>query len=122
MFINNAWAVSTPVMGNSSSLGMTLVQLALFLLIFYFLLIRPQQKRMKQHQDLVASLKVGDKVLTNGGIYGKVVKLFENDLVVEIAPNVEITVARAAVSGLAEPEVKKTSAPKTASKSKRTKK
>ncbi len=121
MFISDAWAATAPVM-EGGSLGATLVQLALILLIFYFLLIRPQQKRIKQHQDLVESLKVGDRVLTNGGIYGKVVKLSGNDLMVEIAPSVEIVVARAAVSGLAEPDVEKSSAPKTAAKSKRTKK
>ncbi len=73
----------------------TLTFLFLMFAIFYFLLIRPQQKRVKAHQALLSELKKGDRVITSGGIIGSVVK-FEGDeiVVVEIAPNVRVRVAR----------------------------
>jgi preprotein translocase subunit YajC len=100
MFINNAFAAAEPVVNAGGGLGATLMQLGLILLIFYFLLIRPQQKRVKEHNDMVNALKVGDKVLTNGGIYGRVSKLNGSELSLEIAPNVEISVERMAVNSV----------------------
>ena len=61
MFINDAFAAATPA-AETGTLGGTLVQLALILLIFYFFLIRPQQKKMREHAAMVEALKVGDKV------------------------------------------------------------
>jgi preprotein translocase subunit YajC len=100
MFINNAFAAAEPVVNAGGGLGATLMQLGLILLIFYFLLIRPQQKRVKEHNDMVNALKVGDKVLTNGGIYGRVSKLNGSELSLEVAPNVEISVERMAVNSV----------------------
>ncbi len=67
--------------------------------IFYFILIRPQQKRIRQHQEMMKALAKGDKVLTTGGLLGTIIK-FEGDdvLIVEIAPNVRVRVAKNAVS------------------------
>lgn len=99
MFISNAYAAATTA-AEGSALGGTLIQLALILLIFYFLLIRPQQKRNKAHQDMVEALKAGDKVMTTGGIYGTVRKIKDNELSLEIAPDVVIVVERMAVNNV----------------------
>ncbi len=77
----------------------TFVFLALMFAIFYFLLIRPQQKRLKAHETLLKDLKKGDKVATNGGILGTVVKLEGDDVaVIEVAQGVRIRVEKSAVS------------------------
>ena len=90
MFINEAYAAAEPVMETTPALSGTLIQLALILLIFYFLLIRPQQKRVKEHVSLVDQLKVGDAVVTNSGIHGVIARVDETTLSLEIAPNVVI--------------------------------
>lgn len=106
MFINDAYAATAAATPNASSLGSMLVQLALILLIFYFFLIRPQQKKIKEHADMIGALKKGDRVLTNGGIYGTVSKVDETEISLEIAPKVEIVVDRMSVSGVVSPDKK----------------
>ena len=83
------------------------VPLLAFFAIFYFLLIMPAQKRQKKTAEMLAALKVGDKVVTNGGIYGTVVGLDEKDSAVQlrIADQVKIKVARSAIAGM-QPELK----------------
>ena len=78
----------------------SLMPLVLIFVVFYFLLIRPQQKKMKSHRDMIGAIKRGDRVLTGGGIIGSVVKVEEGDdvLLVEIAKDVRIRVARGTVS------------------------
>ena len=77
----------------------SLMPLLLIFVVFYFLLIRPQQKKMKTHRDMVAALKRGDRVLTAGGIIGTVVKVEDdNTLMVEIAKDVRVRVARSTIS------------------------
>ena len=75
-----------------------IVMLVGFVLIFYFLLWRPQAKRAKQHRQLVSSLAKGDEVVTNGGIVGKVTKVGEAYVGVEISEGTEITVQKASVT------------------------
>ncbi|CAA9390494.1 MAG: Protein translocase subunit YajC [uncultured Rubellimicrobium sp.] len=77
----------------------SLVPLVLVFLIMYFLLIRPQQQKLKQHQAMVAALRRGDQVVTSGGIVGRVtrVKDNENEVEVEIAPNVNVRVVRSTI-------------------------
>ena len=77
----------------------SLVPLILVFLIMYFLLIRPQQKKLKEHQAMVAALRRGDQVVTSGGIVGRVtrVKDSENEVEVEIAPNVNVRVVRSTI-------------------------
>ena len=72
----------------------------LVMIIFYFLLIRPQQKRAKQHREMLAALRRGDKVVTNGGITGTIVKVVDDlDTVeVEIAKDVKVNVVRAMIA------------------------
>ena len=72
------------------------VPLILIFVIFYFFLIRPQQKKVKEHKSMVESLKRGDNVITSGGITGTVVRIIDNDKVeVEIAENVKVEIVRA---------------------------
>ena len=71
------------------------IPLILIFVIFYFFLIRPQQKKVKEHKAMVESLKRGDKVVTSGGITGTVVRLIDNDKVeVEIAENVKVEIVK----------------------------
>ena len=70
--------------------------------IFYFLLIAPERRRRKQLQATVEALKRGDRVLTQGGVYGEVVSTEPNDVILKIADGVKVKVTKAAVSGLAE--------------------
>jgi len=77
---------------------MGLIAFVPLLLIFYFMLIRPQQKRMKEHTALIAALEVGDDVLMSSGIYGTVVQIDREMLEVEVADGVELRVARNSVS------------------------
>lgn len=129
MFINDVYAASEPAMQNNSVTG-TILQLALILLIFYFLLVRPQQKKIKAHAEMVENLKIGDRIMTNGGLYGRITKLSGLDVTVEIANNVQVVVDRMSIATLAviEPkeEVKAEAAKNTAkaksSKSKTAKK
>lgn len=81
-----------------------LPMLILMFAIFYFLLIRPQQKKAKAHKELLANLRKGDSVITSGGVYGKITGLTGDIVVMEIAPQVRIKIARGHVSGLASGE------------------
>ena len=69
--------------------------------IFYLLLIMPMRKRQKKHQEMLGKLTKGDRVITTGGIFGTVVDVQDDRLIVRIAENVKIEVARSAVAGLA---------------------
>ena len=66
--------------------------------IFYFLLIRPQQKRMKQHQAMIGAVKKNDVAVTGGGIVGKVTRVEDNEVELEIAPNVRVKVIKSTLS------------------------
>lgn len=75
-----------------------LIMLVLMFAIFYFLLIRPQQKRAKQHRELVSALKPGDQVVTAGGIYGKVAAVEELTVTIEVATGVKIKMNRVSIT------------------------
>ena len=79
-----------------------LILLPLFFAVFYFLLIRPQQKRAKEHTDLISSLEAGDDVLTTGGIYGTIVSIDGQIAELEIAAGVVVRIQRSAVAELIE--------------------
>jgi preprotein translocase subunit YajC len=86
----------------SGQAGNPLVQLipfALVLAIFYFIILLPMKKRQKKVQEFLGALKVGDRVITSGGIYGSITKLNEGSLQLQIAPNVRVEVARHAIVG-----------------------
>jgi preprotein translocase subunit YajC len=81
-----------------------LFQLAIIFVVFYFLLIRPQQKKYKLHNQMVASLKKGDKVITTSGVFGVVTKAVDNEkfIHIEIADNVEVKILRTNINDLAD--------------------
>jgi preprotein translocase subunit YajC len=97
MFISTAYAQGGPFGGGGDLMG-TLLFLLPMLAIFYFLLVRPQQQRVKKHQEMVAGIKRGDTVITNGGIVGKVIKVNEGELEVEIAENTRVRVIKGMVA------------------------
>ncbi len=90
----------TPPASPMSSFLHMLPMLILFILVFYFLLIRPQAKRAKEQKKLITSIAVGDEVITAGGIVGRVLRLKDNYLVLAIAKGVEITVQKGSVSSV----------------------
>ncbi len=94
-FIQNAYAQGAPAQGGSFSF---IIMMALMFGAFYFLLIRPQQKKQKAHTELVAGLQVGDEVLTAGGILGKITGVSEHYAVVKIGDNAEVKIQKASVS------------------------
>lgn len=79
---------------------MQFLPLVLVFGIFYFLLIAPMRKRQKAHQQMLSELKKGDRVLTNGGIYGEIHALDESSVILRVADDVRVKVARHAISGL----------------------
>jgi preprotein translocase subunit YajC len=79
---------------------MTILPFILIFVVMYFLVIRPQQKKAKDHQQMLNKLKKNDEVMTSGGIYGKVVTLAENVVTLEVAPNVRIRVHRPQISAV----------------------
>ena len=74
--------------------------LILIFIIFYFLLIRPQQRRVKQHQAMVMAVKPRDTAITTGGLIGKVTKVDENEVELEVAPNVRVRVVKSMLSDI----------------------
>jgi preprotein translocase subunit YajC len=84
--------------GAFDMLNSLIVPTMLIIGIMYFLMIRPQQKRLKEHRDMVAGIRRGDTIVTSGGIIGKVVKVEDNELQVEIADGVKIKIVRGTVS------------------------
>jgi preprotein translocase subunit YajC len=79
----------------------SLMPIALMFVVLYFLLIRPQQKRAREHETMIKNLKRNDEVVTTGGIYGRIQSITDAVLVVEIAPNVRVRVERAQVASVA---------------------
>ncbi len=100
MLISEAFAqTAAPAADGLSGLS-SMLPLLLIFVIFYFLLIRPQQKRVKEHKATLALLRRGDKVVTGGGIIGQVVKVQDNEVTVEIAENVKIKVVQDTIASV----------------------
>lgn len=101
MFLSDAYAqtAGSPAAADpTTAMIMQIAPLLIVLVIFYFLLIRPQQRRMKAHQEMIAGVKRGDVVVTSGGLIGKVKSVADDELRVELAPNVEVRVVRGTIS------------------------
>ena len=94
-FIQNAHAQGAAAQGDSTSF---IIMMALMFAAFYFLLIRPQQKKQKAHTELVSNLQVGDEVLTAGGILGKVSAVSDHYAVVTISDTTDIKIQKASVT------------------------
>lgn len=92
-----AQAAGAPAGGSPMSM---FIMMGLFVVVFYFLLIRPQQKKQKEHQAMIAKLAAGDEVVTAGGILGRIVEVGDNFTTLEVADNVHIKVQRFQVTTL----------------------
>lgn len=90
-------AQTEPAAPGGPGLLMQMFPLILIFVLFYFVLIRPQQKRQKEHEKLVSSLKTGDKVVTNAGIHGVIANVKDKTVVLKIADNVKVEFDRSAV-------------------------
>lgn len=98
MFISQAFAQAASSGGGSSFL-IQIAPLILIFAVFYFLLIRPQQKKMKEHKAMVVALAKGDKVVTAGGLMGTIFKIEDDKIAtIEIAENVKVKVVRSTIS------------------------
>jgi len=100
VFISSAFAQTAPAAapeGGIQSSFMSLLPLVLMFVVLYFVMIRPQMKKQKEHRSMIDALAKGDEVATAGGLMGKVTKLGDSYLGVEIAPGVEVQVQRTAV-------------------------
>jgi len=95
--IDIAYAQTAPGLGGPGPM-MTIFPFILIFVIMYFMVIRPQQKKSKKHQEMLAKLKKNDEVMTSGGIYGKVIDLKDTVVTLEVAPNVRIRVHRPQIS------------------------
>jgi preprotein translocase subunit YajC len=94
VFINEAWAQAA-VPGGADLMSM--LPIILMFIVLYFVMIRPQMKRAKEHKAMVEALQKGDEVIAAGGVLGKVTKVADNYVTIEISNNVEIRVQRPAV-------------------------
>ncbi|MGD2125395.1 MAG: preprotein translocase subunit YajC [Desulfobacteraceae bacterium] len=96
-----AYAMGTGGTGGGQGGGFgAFVPLILMFAIFYFLLIRPQQKKAKQHKAMLAAMKKGDKVVTSGGLHGIITGLTAEVVTMEIAPKIRVKVSRGSVAGI----------------------
>jgi len=87
--------------GQGGQQWMGLLPLVLLIVVFYFLLIRPQQKKAKEQKQFLENLKKGDEVVTSGGIYGKITGITDNTVTLEIAEKIRIKVLKSAIVMLA---------------------
>jgi preprotein translocase subunit YajC len=89
--------------GGGGALGpnsplLQLAPFAMILVVFYFLLVRPQQRKARETQQMLDNLKVNEEIITSGGLYGRIVRLADKVVVIEIAPKVQVRIERSSVS------------------------
>ncbi len=96
---NQVLAMGQPQAGQGGGeIYSTIIMFALIIGIFYFMIIRPQQKRQKEREALLGQIKKGDKVITSGGVHAKVISVDEKTMLIEIADNVKIKIERNSIS------------------------
>ncbi|HEY8334627.1 MAG TPA: preprotein translocase subunit YajC [Tardiphaga sp.] len=101
MFITPAFAQAAAAGGDTNSMLMSLLPFALIFVIMYFLILRPQQKKVKDHAELVKNIRRGDTVVTSGGLVGKVTKVVDDDQIeFEISDGVRVRQMRQMISGV----------------------
>ena len=98
MFASPAHASAGASAAGGGAFFLQMLPLVLIFVIFYFLLIRPQQRRMKQHQAMVGAVKKNDVAVTAGGMIGKVTRVEETEVELEVAPNVRVRVVKSTLS------------------------
>jgi preprotein translocase subunit YajC len=101
-FVSEAFAMAPPPGGDGGGAGALtgFLPLIIIFVIFYFLLIRPQQKKQKDHRAMLEAIRKGDKVITNGGIYGLVEQVGEKTVTVKIAENVKVKFGKAYIAAV----------------------
>jgi preprotein translocase subunit YajC len=105
MLYDIAYAMGPSPQGGGQGLGAlgSLIPLVIIFVIFYFLLIKPQQKRAKEHRKMIENLKKGDKIITSGGLYGVVEAVSSNSITVKVAENVKVKLGKSYVAALRPP-------------------
>ena len=99
MFISPAFAQGASMFGGSDNMLVSLLPFVLIFVIMYFLILRPQQKRVKTHQEMVKNVRRGDTVVTNGGLIGRVAKVVDDhELEIEIADDVRVRQQRSMIA------------------------
>jgi preprotein translocase subunit YajC len=96
-FVRSAWAQDQ---GVGSGGLMSLLPLVLIFAVFYFFLIRPQMKQAREHKQMVEALAKGDEIVTGGGLLGRITRIGDNFIIVEIAPNIEVKVQKHSVTAI----------------------
>ncbi|MFH5927049.1 preprotein translocase subunit YajC [Roseomonas xinghualingensis] len=104
MFISPAYAQDAAV-GGATGMLMQFAPLILIFVVFYFILIRPQQKKVKEHRQMLMSLKRGDRIVTGGGLVATITKVKEgsDEIEAELSPNVRVTVVRGTIASVIRP-------------------
>jgi preprotein translocase subunit YajC len=97
VFISEAFAQTAPAAGGDTGGLMSLLPLVLMFVVLYFIMIRPQMKRQKEHKAMIEALAKGDEVVTSGGLIGRIAKLGDSFVHVEVANGVELQLQRSAV-------------------------
>ncbi len=97
MFISQAYAQTAAAAGSTESTLLSMLPLLLMFVVLYFIMIRPQMKKQKEHKAMIEAIAKGDEVVIAGGVLGRVAKLGDNYLHVEVANGVELQVQRVAV-------------------------
>lgn len=98
MLISPAYAQTAAAPAGGEAALLQFLPLIFIFVIFYFLMIRPQQRRMKQHRAMIDAVKKGDTVVTGGGLIGKVTRVQDNEVEVELSPNVRVRVIKATLA------------------------
>ena len=100
MFISPAYAQAANGAADPTGGLMGLLPIILMFVVLWFLMIRPQMKKAKEHKALIDALPKGDEVVTQGGVAGRIVRIGDNFITVELAPNVEVAVQRQAIANV----------------------
>lgn len=103
MFISPAYAQTAGGPSGGEAALIQFLPLVFIFVIFYFLMIRPQQRRLKEHRAMIDAVKKGDTVVTGGGLIGKVSRVQDAEVEVELAPNVKVRVLKATLSSVGAP-------------------
>jgi len=107
MFISPAFAQTVGGESSGASMLVQMAPLVLIFVVFYFLLIRPQQKKMKEHKTKIDAVKKGDQVVTGGGLVGKVARVDEFYVEVELAPNMKVKAVKSTLTDVIDPATAK---------------
>ena len=107
MFITPAFAQTAGGQASGAGVLVQMAPLVLIFVVFYFLLIRPQQKKMKEHKGKIEAVKKGDQVVTGGGLVGKVARVDDIYVEIELAPNMKVKAVKSTLADVIDPTTAK---------------